>query len=261
MDVGQRIVRDELLFAYVEPAQRDTLTFEAYAKTRDYVVGGESFAEGLFGWEKALFEDPRVPRTGRVLLGAAGGGRELQALLQRGYEVYAFEPVVPLLESARGVAEGARAEVVQATYQDLVARADGLPGPLDGVSGVYDLCILGWGSLSHVTEPAIVVETLRAFRSLAPRAPLITSFILRSSVVPNTKGGARKLRSGLRRLLESSRGASVPPGLNYDTASGFFYAFSREELSELCASAGYDVASFVEQPFAHALLVPRPSAA
>src|SRR5882724_468985 len=98
LDVGQQIVRDELLFAFLPPSQRNSLTFDAYALSRPYVAGGEYFLEGLWAWETALLEDHRVPRSGRVLLGAAGGGRELRALLERGYEVYAFEPVAPLFE-------------------------------------------------------------------------------------------------------------------------------------------------------------------
>lgn len=256
MDVAQRIVRDELLFAFVQPGERDALTFQAYAQTRDYVEGGDSFSEGLFAWETALFEDVRIPSRGRVLLGAAGGGRELNALLGRGYDVYAFEPVETLLESARSVARGSNAVLARGTYRDLVARAKGESGPFDTLGGQIDLCILGWGSLSHLTQPNDVVETLGALRSMAPNAPVVASFILRSNFTPNTKGGARKLRRGLRRTLERLGGQVVPEGLNYDTAAGFFYAFSRDELAELCAQAGYDIAQLVEKPFAHVLLVP-----
>ena len=261
MDIGQQIVRDELLFAFVQPGQRDTLTFDAYARTRDYVEGGEAFSEGLFGWEMALLEDPHLPRSGRVLLGAAGGGRELRALIERGFEVFAFEPVTPLLYSAQKVARGKNAVVLRATYRDLVAKALGKAGPLDDLAGSFDLCILGWGSLSHLTEPSDVVETFRALRTLSPSAPVIASFLLRSTVTPNTKGGARTLRRSLRRALEATGARPVPPGLNYDTASGFFYTFSREELRELCAQAVYGDVRFVGHPFAHMLLVPSSAAA
>jgi hypothetical protein len=257
VDVAQQIVRDELLFAYLQPEQRSVVTFDAYAKNSNYVPGGEFFSQGLFAWELALLEDSRVPRSGRVLLAAAGGGRELHALLQRGYEVCAFEPVAPLFDSAREVARGAKATVAKATYQDLVARAEGRPGPLDGWRGPFDFCVLGWGSLSHLTEPTVVLDVLRAFRSLAPSAPIMASFFVRSSGQPATTGGARKLRRVLRGTLAIAGGRPVAAGLRFLTAAGFIYAFSREELVSLCGDAGYEVALFDDCTYPHALLLPR----
>ncbi len=256
LDVGQQIVRDELLFAFLEPRARSGLTFDAYTRSRGYVDGGEHFVQGLFAWELALLNDDRVPHSGRVLLGAAGGGRELHGLIQRGYEVFAFEPVAPLLKSARAVAGGSNAVLVQASYQDLVSRALGKPGALDSLNGHIDLCLLGWGSISHLTEPNAALETFRALRAIAPEAPVIVSFILLRTGTPDVKGGARKLRRGLRRILEAAGKPRVQTGLRFVTSCGFFYEFSRSELTEICALAGYEVARFSELPHPHALLLP-----
>jgi hypothetical protein len=258
LDTGQQIVRDELLFAFLPPNQRNSLTFDAYSRSRPYVVGGEYFLQGLWAWEAALLEDPRVPRSGRVLLTAAGGGRELHALLERGYEVFAFEPTAPLFESARsiGIAAGSKAEVVQASYQDLVAKADGKLGPLDGLGGHFDLCVLGWGSLSCLTELRDALEMLRAVRMLAPAVPVVASFMLRNKGTPDVKGGARNLRRSLRRLFEAVGAPAVPDGLKFGTAHGFFYEYSLSEFTELCERAGYEVAVIGEFPHPHALLVP-----
>ncbi len=258
LDLGQQIVRDELLFAFLAPRQRNFLTFEAYGRSRRYVPGGEYFLEGLWAWEAAVLEDSRVPRSGRVLLAAAGGGRELRALLERGYEVFAFEPVAPLFESARTIAQGKNARVVQASYDDLAARAEGRSGPLDGLNGHFDLCILGWGSLSHLTDLNAVLETLGALRALAPAAPVLVSFSLRTKGKPEVKGGALKLRHGLRRALARVGGRAIPPGLKFATPHGFFYEYSAGEFSELCQKAGYDFERFCELPQPHALLMPRP---
>ncbi|MES1185313.1 MAG: class I SAM-dependent methyltransferase [Myxococcales bacterium] len=260
LDIGQQIVRDELLFAFLPPSQRSGLTFDAYSRSRSYVVGGAYFLHGLWAWEAALLGDPRVPRSGRVLLPAAGGGRELQVLLERGYEVFAFEPVYPLFESARsvGVAAGSRATVVQANYRDLVAKADGKPGPLDGLGGHFDLCLLGWGSLSHLTEPGAALEALRAVRALAPDAPVIVSFLLRIKGTPDVKGGARKLRHGLRRVFKAIGAPEVPVGLRFGTSHGFCYEYSASEFIELSERAGYQVAVVSEHVYPHALLLPIP---
>lgn len=257
LDLGQQIVRDELFFAFLPPEHRNAITFDAYSRSRPYTPGGEYFQEGFWAWEDALLEDPRVPRTGRVLLTAAGGGRELRVLLERGYEVFAFEPVSTLFEGARSVALGANATVVQASYDDLVTRAAGKPGPLDGLGGRIDLCILGWGSFSHLTDLSAVVETLRALHTLAPNAPVVVSFSLRIKGTPEVKGGARKLRKGLRRALGAVGAKAPPPGLRFATPYGFFYEYSRDEFKGLCARAGYDFERFCETPHPHALLIPR----
>lgn len=257
LNVAQLIVRDELLFAFLPQSQRNALTFEAYSRSRGYTRGGEVFLEGLFPWEIELLEDSRVPRAGKVLLGAAGGGRELDALLTRGYDVYAFEPVSQFVESARRVALGRDAIVVQGSYDDLVARATGRHGSLDGYRGGADLCVLGWGSLSHVTEPTAVVDLFRALRALSPRAPVMISFYLRSEVQPSSTGGARRLRRGMRSALETAVRRPVAKGIKFQTSCGFCYEFSRAELSELSEQAGYEVAHFAATPYPHALLVPK----
>lgn len=257
LNVAQLLVRDELLLAFLRESQRNSLTFEAYSRSRGYTQGGETFLEGLFPWEVELLEDPRVPRSGKVLLGAAGGGRELAALLARGYDVYAFEPVNQLFESASRVARGRSAIVVQASYEDLVARARGRFGSLNGYCGGADLCVLGWGSLSHVTEPTAVLELFRALRALSPLAPVIISFYLRSEIQTPNRGGARKLRGGLRRALEIVSRRPVAAGVKFQTACGFYYEFSRAELVDLSAQAGYEVAELVETPHPHALLLPK----
>ncbi|HTA93224.1 MAG TPA: hypothetical protein VK745_26780 [Polyangiaceae bacterium] len=259
-DTAQQVLRDELLFAFLEPSQRTLLTFDAYSRSSNYVPGGTYFSHGLFPWEGMLLDDSRIPRAGRVLLAAAGGGRELQVLLERGYEVFAFEPVSKPLRSAREIARASSARVVQATYQDLVARARGEHGALDDCQGPFDFCLLGWASLSHLTEPGAVLDVLRALRTLAPAAPVMTSFFTRSAGPPPTGGGARKLRRALRRALQALGGRSVDPGLQFLTGAGFLYSFSRDELFRLSGEAGYEVGFFSELDCPHALLLPKSGA-
>jgi len=259
VDTAQQVLRDELLFAFLKPAERAALTFDVYSRSSNYVRGGTYFSYGLFPWEARLLEDCRIPRTGRVLLAAAGGGRELEVLLERGYEVFAFEPVSKPLKSARELASASRARVVQATYQDLCARARGHRGALDDWQGPFDFCLLGWASLSHLTEPGAVLEMLQSLRALAPQAPVMTSFFMRNEGPPPTGGGARRLRRALRRAFHALGGSEVDPGLQFFTSSGFLRSFSRDEFFGLCVAAGYEVGFFSELDCPHALLLPKPA--
>lgn len=253
---AQEIVRDELLFGYLRPEARSELTLSVYAKTHGYLEGGEIFAQGLFPWEAAMLDHQRVPRAGRVLLGAAGGGRELAGLLARGYEVTAFEPVEPFFESARRSARGSSAVVLKGSYADLVRRARDASGPLSPVQGPFDLCLLGWGSLSHLSSTREVAEVLAAIRSLAPRAPVLTSFWAGVSIKPSRLGGATRLRRAARGVIASLGGKPFPRGLEFLTDVGFMLTFTEQELAEASALGGYDVALFDEADYPHALLVP-----
>ena len=100
-------IRDELLLAWIPPAERVALTAALYAGQSTYLPGGPRFEGGLFAWEERALE--AFPRSGRVLLGAAGAGRELGALVARGFEVVAFDPCQPFVDAARGVAPRDRA--------------------------------------------------------------------------------------------------------------------------------------------------------
>jgi hypothetical protein len=256
VDAAQQIVRDELLFAFVKPRERPALTFEAYGRSRNYIRGGVH-ATGLFPWEAALLDDSRIPRSGRVLLAAAGGGRELEVLMQRGYEVYAFEPVLRAFQNARDIARGSDAVVAQATYDDLVARATGRPGPLDDWRGPFDFCFLGWASLSHLTQPSDALDVLLAMRTLAPNAPVMTSFFTRHAGPSLRGGGARELRRVLRRVLAAIGGSSVEEGLQFYTGEGFLYSFTQQEFFDLCDQAGYEVGFFSDVDCPRALLLPK----
>jgi hypothetical protein len=250
-------LRDELLLAWIRPEDRASLTAALYADLPTYLPGGHRFECGLFAWEKRVIESPGFPRSGRVLVGAAGAGREVAALADRGYEIVAFDPCGPFVEAARGVGPPGRVTVVQAAYADLHLAASGT-GPLAGPCGgpPFDAVVLGWGSLSHVMPAAERAALLRALRSLAPRAPVLASFALEPEIARPVQGKGR-VRDGLRRLF----GALGAPGASelgdhFFPTTGFFSYLEHEELLKLAWDAGYEVALFEETPYAHALLVP-----
>jgi hypothetical protein len=255
-------VRDELLLAWIPPADRAALTAALYSDQATYLPGGDRFKSGLFAWEKRVLDAPRFPRAGRVLVGAAGAGREMVALLERGFSVVAFDPCQPFVAAAQRVAPADRAAVVQASYADLVDVAAGKGGALaDACRGApFDAVILGWGSLSHVLPVSNRVALLRAVRALAPAAPVLASFALEADLSAN--GGSKgRVRDGLRRLF----GALAAPGASevgdrFFPNTGFFSYLGSDDVVQLAWDTGYEVALFEEAPYPHALLVPLGSA-
>jgi hypothetical protein len=252
---AHEITRDEVLFAYLKPELRAIATVAAYSDMRTYLPGGATFSAGLFRWEEAMFASSCIPRSGHVLLAAAGGGRELKALVERGYSVTAFEPNPVLFQGARQVAaKESSVDLHRATYSDVVQAASG-EGVLSSLRGrKFDWVLFGWGSFTHVTDQEEQLAILRAVRALAPNAPLALSFFLRKPDVPSR---SRRLRLLIRGALRRAGGApKVDPGLGYDSGGGFVYSYTMEEISDLASNAGYRIEVSEDESFPYVVLVP-----
>ena len=253
-------LRDELLLAWVRPEHRARITEALYAVQDAYAPGGRTYEQGLFEWEAQALAHPRVPRSGRVLVGGAGGGREIAALRERGYHVIGFDPCDPLVRGAQQrFGDDAGVVVVCGSYEDLVRAAVDPRHPLAvAMAGPpLDLVVLGWGSFSYVSSEAEATTLLRTIRSLAPAAPVLLSF-LRPAISPSAIAG---LRARLRRLL-ARLGAPGRPGAGdaFTPWAGFYRAVAMTEIRTLADAAGYEVALLREDWYAHALLVPRADA-
>jgi hypothetical protein len=255
-----RELLDAVAWSWTPPARRDEVTSAIYARQPTYVRGGEAFERGLFAWEREALARPEWPRSGRVLLGGAGGGRELLALAARGYVVRAFEPLPRFAEAcAKECRTAPGSSCLAGSYADLVEAARDGRGPLSALvaEAPFDAVLLGWGSLAHVTEPGRVDEVLAAARALAPNGPIFTSYYTRDGV------GAPPGRMGrLGRALERLFAAAGAPGRRPDGAvfhpsAGFVRTSTAEEVTALAARHGCEVAAITTSgPQPWALLVP-----
>ncbi|HEU4566110.1 MAG TPA: class I SAM-dependent methyltransferase [Gemmatimonadaceae bacterium] len=259
---GITIARDELLLACVRPERRAAIAKSLLSRQLTYVPGGTLYELGLFDWERELLARAEVPRGGRVLVGGAGGGRELRRLREMGYEVVGFEPVAALARrAAESLAGDPGARVLRGSYADLVRAAAGEGGPLAELRELppADLVLIGWGSIAHVREEADRLALLRAARVLAPRAPVALGF---DDYGPPDPPGSRRAawRARLRRLLAAlgapSRARDDERFLHW---AGFLRGMTPEELARLAREAGYDLAWVASDP-GRALLLPAPGA-
>ncbi len=243
-------LRDELLVAWTTPTERDAITASIYASQPTYSEGGRMFRDGLFAWESAVLDSPHFPRAGRVLLGGAGGGREIAALIERGYDVSAFEPSDLYAQALASAQRSRRSTVVRASYSHLIDAVAGRPSPLETLvrTSKFDAVILGWGSFSHVIDPAERESLLRATHSLAPRAPVLLSYLPRAPSQP-PRGWRRLLRSVLGRAPSSH-----DPG--FSQYAGFWVGLDDDDITQLAALTGYRVAMRDSTQYPHAVLVP-----
>jgi hypothetical protein len=246
-----RIVVEELVRAFVPRERRDSMTSAVYSAVTWYLPVGGVQAYGLQAWEREAIRSEIFPRTGKILLGAAGGGRELVALCDLGYEVVAFEPSDLVSGAIEYAEKNPRARAVKASYSDLIDAVERDAGPLAPLvrGQTFDGVVLGWGSLSHVVDADERTALLRALRKIAPRAPALASYFC-------AKHGAERFRDVVRGTLEALGARRLPSGLAFSTEIGFAHAFTPEELEALARSAGYRLVPSEEINADHAFFVP-----
>ena len=250
------VVRDAALFALLDDAGQDGLTGWIYSRQATYAPAGGLFEGGLFDWERALIAHPDFPRDGHVVLGGAGGGRELRALRDLGYRVTAFEPSEMLWRSLAQTAARAGGEAIQASYADLV-RAD-RSGPLATLFDErVDAFVFGWGSFSHLLSLEAQRRALHAVRQRWPRAVVLISFLRRSDSPSPPSPGERWLRGATRWLLspfDRAREGSPDPSRQFFPHAGFVRPLSEDEFRAMAAAAGFQVAVYQSHPYGAALL-------
>lgn len=249
-------VREETFLNWVPPRLRECVTFHIYEQYSPQSTdkNGLNYPREIFTWEQELFTAAPFPTQGRILLGAAGSGRELAWLADRGYEILAFEPSGLVDEAAKIAAGRANIRVERASYRDLVGAIECNEGPLGqrDIREEFDAIILGWGSLSHVCEPADRARLLKALHRRWPQAPVFASFFMRRGDSEDSV----PLRLGLRRFFSVLRAPGRPSsGLRYFHESGFAYAFTLDEITSLAADSGYSVLSLHKAPYPHAVFL------
>ncbi|MBI5518046.1 MAG: hypothetical protein HY909_30025 [Deltaproteobacteria bacterium] len=253
----EALVRDELAWGLTPPEARAAVTAALYAAQGTYAPRGALYARGLFPWEEELLALDAFAPPGALLLGGAGGGRELGPLRARGWTVRAFEPCEALCARAREACEGdPGARVERGAYDDLVRFQRQGDGPLRGLleGSPFDAVVLGWGSLSHVCERDARVALLRAARGVCPRGPVLLSFLPRTAEAAEGRS-VRWLRGACRALGAPSERA---PGGTFLWNAGFAVRLSVEDVRAEAREAGYRVLRAGLSPYGHAALTPEP---
>jgi 2-polyprenyl-3-methyl-5-hydroxy-6-metoxy-1,4-benzoquinol methylase len=228
-------VRSALLLGFCNASELERRTLDYYAKESPFDEA-EYLAEGLQGWEVDAI-CAHFPPEGRILVAAAGGGRETRALAAMGYSPAAFDPSEHLLDRLRA-GGGWKHEVVRADASEVPVFED-----------AFDAVIIGWGGYTHIPEASRRGEFLQALaKQMKPGAPILMSFFLRRD------GGWRPricvfLANCLRRVVGLK--AAVETG---DTMTNRFeHRFTAEEVSSELAAAGLRLIEFQPKPFPHAI--------
>lgn len=234
----------EVLTRLPDPDEWSELSVDIFKRNPTY--SSESHNRNLFDWEERAMVEFFPQPPARILIGAAGGGREMIGLTQKGYDVAGFDPCKDLVDVANNLAcsmpflscvEGSFEDLMQGTLSAIETHA-----PYHGV-------ILGWGGLSYIGTQAAQQHLLQKIHSLCPNGPLLMSWFEEKPVNPRHQ----RMKDILTRIGLKPRSAHI----NYLPDDGWHYAFSHQDISDLARAAGYQVlASRNSSPLPHTVLRP-----
>jgi hypothetical protein len=225
---------------------------------RFYTRGPRRFSgSALKDWESLMLDRWLPKPPARVLVTAAGSGREARALIARGYAVDALEPV-PGMAAACAAVPGIGV-VVQATHEDLARAVGGGGGPAAPLSDRrYDAVLVGWGSFPHVLSRDGQLRLLATCDRLTPSGPILLSFFAR---VRTPDERLRAFGAGVsvgRRLAASRGGMPKEFDIGFAWNVGFTHPSTADEIGVLASSLDR-VAETVLTPYGHAVLRPTRS--
>lgn len=209
-----------------------------------YYAGQAEYADprynrsGLHEWEAALLAE-HFSASRRLIVTAAGGGREVLALAKQGFEVLGFEPHPRLADAARAllVEEGTTATVEQCVRDRWPASGR----TADGV-------IVGWGSYMLIRGRERRVRFLHDARaSLAPGSPILLSFFVRAGDTLYFRTVARTgtAIARLRRAPAVELGDALAPN--------YVHYFTKSEIEEEMREAGWTLAAFGSRDYGYAV--------
>ena len=208
-----------------------------YRKDRKYWTE-EWNKGGLFDWEQQVVERD-FAACRRVLIAAAGGGREVLALRRTGMEVDGFESDPGLLNVANELLEK------EGLAPDLKgAPWDHCPAAVSKCDGV----VVGWAAYMLIRGRDERIDFLRELRArVAEGSPILLSFMTRSERSRYFRYVAR-----IGNILAAPLGRDrVDVG---DTLlPNFAHRFTREQLEAEMMEGGFRMISYDGVPYGHAV--------
>ena len=209
-----------------------------YSATGSYRPESTAFRRGLFDWEAEAVSRHFPSAPARLLVGGAGGGREAFALLEKGYEVVAFDPAEPLVRgmAASPEARGGKLRVYCGSYESLPLLSTAAPGGhgLDlRQEPQFDAAIVGWSSFSHLRSDRERVETLRHFGAVT-RGPILVSYFGDPAQVETPPPTGRLSRWVWNRMRR--RGPSV-----FSVQIGYYRVLRPADVERMVQEAGLRV--------------------
>jgi len=206
----------------------NSITAAHYGESQFY-TSNEHNLSGFFDWEAEVLG--RYFRPGsRVLVAAAGAGREVLALRKGGFEAVGFECSLPLVTASQKIFdELGQPDPVKYWPPDRVPSG---PASHDGL-------ILGWSAYTHIPTRNRRIAILAGLRKRVPsKSPLILSFFTRQSDSRREKHVHRM--GTLCGFFLRGRKEPLELGDRIEW-SRFVHRFTKDELEDELRTAGFRV--------------------
>lgn len=194
---------------------------------------------GFRDWEASAIAT-HFPQSGRVLVPACGGGREVLALARRGFEVVAFECEPSFVGHCQDLLAKHEipAQVFQAPPSEVAVEVRGMR---------FDAAIVGWGGYMHIQHAQRRVAFLRDVRKMMPvGAPILISFFTRRE-----QSKFFFIVYWVARVAKAISGSSLPIERGDNMDGSFDHHFTSDEIRAECKAAGFEVLVFHQRPYGH----------
>jgi hypothetical protein len=170
------------------------------------------------------------------LVAAAGGGREVLALCNEGFDAEGFECSLPLVHASQKMLAhfGGASRVIH-------CPADAVP---EGAP-IYEGLIVGWTSYMHIPTNVRRILFLQALRRRAlPRSPVLISFLTQSR---NANFDAAVLRTAkFFQFFIGRRDDRLELG-DHINGQTYMHWFTRDQIESEMGSSGFRVAHYCEE--------------
>ncbi len=213
----------------------------SYSSSKSF-PGVDHNLSGLFSWEAQTIDHYFQGRRRLVLLGA-GAGREVAPLLERNFEVDAFECHEGLREAGNSLlAQHEPPGAIQAMERD---RCPHLEGNYDGV-------IVGWGMYTLIQGRERRIQLLKDLRASVERGtPMLLSFYLLGGPKRRYRVAAQ-FGNVIRAILGRER---LEFGDDLSPSYGHF--FSRGTIDEELRAAGWHLEFLDRRTYPHAVAIAK----
>jgi hypothetical protein len=207
----------------------DVISEKSYGDGRHY-TNAPYLDQGFHFWEDLAVRTYFTPGS-RVLVAAAGGGREVIALVRSGFQAAGFE-------CSRAMVEAGKQALSE---RGITATLDWAPPCVaPPVGGQFDALIVGWNGYCYISPRSRRLAFLKALRAqLRPRSPVLVSTAIRNPTarvltwIPRIANGVR-VCTFRAPVFEAGDSFSGRPKLH----------FTRKQLLRELTDAGFSIANF-----------------
>lgn len=232
-------IHEGFWLGYLSADDLDAITDDHYRKSQEY-ASPEHNQRGLFDWEIAVVNQYFQPGS-RILVAAAGGGREVLALRRAGFQAEGFDCSATLVQASDAIFD----RLGEPRGVTLCPSGEVPSGP-----ALYRGLVVGWSGYTHIPTRQRRIAFLRQLRNRAlPGAPVLVSFFPREDSSRSETLIAQI--AGISRVLFRKR--KEPSELGDHLGWCFIHTFTRQDIESELQEAGFRPVFYSEVGEGHAV--------